>query len=139
MITKPKILLSKRVAILLIAAVIFIGIGSAQEPMPYKLPSGRTIVVLAEGPMNFSQGPAALMLRYQTTLKVSNKKSLRKEVDEIWSLFKVDVEKGQFRSAIVSAVEKPTGRFVQQSSGYNFVFEKQSNGEWRCLKDAAQK
>ena len=109
---------------------------NAQNLRTVKLPSGKQIRVIAEGPIHFAQGPPALMLQYQTELKVSDAKTLRKEVDEIWTAFKADVEKGNYTSAIVSAREVPSGAFIKKSSGYNFVFQKASDGTWTCLEDS---
>ncbi len=75
------------------------------------------------------------MLQYQTDYKVSDKAALRKEADEIWLYFKTDAEKGNFTSAIISANEVPRGVIFKNSSGYNFVFEKNPDGTWRCLDD----
>jgi len=75
------------------------------------------------------------MLKYGTDLKVSDKDALRKEVDEIFGVFKVDAENGQLRSAIVSANEKPTGFILKKSNTYNFVYEKRVDGQWHCLED----
>ena len=99
------------------------------------LPSGRTVKILGMMRMNFSQGPPALMLKYQTDLKVSDKDELRKEVDDIWTAFQEDADRGEFKSAIISVNEKPTGFIFTKSSGYNFVFEKRSDGQWYCLSD----
>ncbi len=99
------------------------------------LPSGRVVKILGMMRMNFSQGSPALLLRYQTDLKVSDKDELRKEVDDIWTAFQVDADKGEFKSAIISANEKPTGFIFKKSSGYNFVFEKRADGQWYCLSD----
>ena len=73
---------------------------------PFKLPSGRVVRVLGTGRIDFPKGPPALMLKYETDLKISDTDALRKEVDEIFAVLKVDAENGQFRSAIVSANEK---------------------------------
>ena len=109
---------------------------NAQQPsQEFKLPSGRIVKVLAVGRINFSQGPPALMLKYETDLKTTDKGTLRKEVEEIFAVFKVDAEKGEFRSAIVSANEKPTGFILKKSNAYNFVYEKRADGQWHCLED----
>jgi len=79
------------------------------------------------------------MLKYETDLKISDTDALRKEVDEIFAVLKVDAENGQFRSAIVSANEKPTGLILKNSKGYNFVYEKRSDGQWHCLDDDKRK
>jgi hypothetical protein len=64
--------------------------------------------------------------------------ALRKEADEIFSVLRVDAENGQFRSAIVSANEKPTGLILKNSKGYNFVYEKRADGQWNCLDDKSK-
>jgi hypothetical protein len=112
---------------------------SAQQPSrPFKLPSGRVVRVLGTGRIDFPKGPPALMLKYETDLKISDMNALRKEADEIFSGLKVDAENGQFRSAIVSANEKPTGLILKNSKGYNFVYEKRADGQWHCLDDKSK-
>jgi hypothetical protein len=91
------------------------------------------------GQINFPKGPPALMLRYETDLKTTDMEALRKEADEIFAVLKIDAEKGQFQSAIVSANEKPTGLILGKSKGYNFVYEKRADGRWRCLDDDKRK
>ena len=99
------------------------------------LPSGKKVKVLSVMPMRFSQGPPALMITYQTDNKISDQSALQSEVDEIWSSFKTDVEKGNFTEAIVSANEVPQGVLLKQSKGYNFIFKKEPDGVWRRLED----
>lgn len=79
------------------------------------------------------------MVKYETDLKISDTDALLKEVDEIFEVLKVDAENGQFRSAIVSASEKPTGLILKNSKGYNFVYEKRADGQWHCLDDDKRK
>jgi len=87
------------------------------------------------GPISFPKAPPALMLKYETDLKVSDAEALRKESDEVFGILKVDAENGKFTSAIVSANEKPTGLILKNSKGYNFVYEKRADGQWHCLED----
>jgi hypothetical protein len=94
---------------------------------------------LGVGKINFSQGAPALMLKYQTDLQVSDKAALRPEVNEIWASFRVDVENAGLKSAIISANEVPRGLIVKQGNAYNFVYEKQADGSWRCLDDTPAK
>jgi hypothetical protein len=113
---------------------------SAQQPSrSLKLPSGRVVRVLGTGRIDFPKGPPALMLKYETDLKISDIEALRKEADEIFAVVKVDAENGQFRSAVVSANEKPTGLILKNSKGYNFVYEKRADGQWHCLDDDKRK
>jgi hypothetical protein len=104
----------------------------SQETHEETLPSGRKIKVIAEGPLKFGNGSVGLMLKYQTALKISEGKALRKEIDEIWPVFRKDVERMKLLTGIISANEASSG-FVSQ--GYNFVFQKQDDGSWLCLDD----
>jgi hypothetical protein len=62
---------------------------SAQQPSrPFKLPSGRVVRVLGTGRIDFPKGPPALMLKYETDLKISDMDALRKEADEIFAVLK---------------------------------------------------
>ena len=107
-----------------------------QQGNPFKLPSGHVIRVIGIGPLNYTNGNApSLMFQYQTDLKISEKDALRKEVDEIWSVLKIDAERGSFTSAIVSAHEVPHGIILKKSQGYNFVYQKNSDGAWYSLDD----
>lgn len=100
-----------------------------------KLPSGKKIKVLSVGKMLFSGGDRALMLKYQTEIPLDNKTALREEVEEIWKYFKLDVEKTDSTSAIISANEPPKGFIVTTNKNYNFVIQKDKDGNWKFLED----
>src|SRR5216683_2010353 len=88
------------------------GAGSSTPPpgsTVMKLKSGKEVIVLNVGKISFSNDPPALMLKYQTELSIDDKELLRKEVEEIWEQFQMDVEKEGLGQAIVSANETPTG------------------------------
>jgi hypothetical protein len=69
------------------------------------------------------------------TENLADKKALRKEADEIWVDFRPDAEKLGLHNAIISANEFKPSFLVQNGKGYNFVFEQDSAGSWRCLDD----
>ena len=73
------------------------------------------------------------MLKYRTSLPLSDMPALRKEVDEIWDRFVMDVEHGGYKTAIISANEPPKGLIVTENNSYNFVFEKKDES-WRTLE-----
>lgn len=75
------------------------------------------------------------MLQYQTDLKVADKAALRAEADEIWPVFKVDVERANLKNAIISANEVPQGFIIKRGNSYNFVYEKNADGVWHCMDD----
>jgi hypothetical protein len=105
-----------------------------QSTREVALPSGKRVKVIAVGRVNFANDSPALMLKYETNLKISDVPALRDEVNEIWSMFKGDVEKADLANAIISANEVPQGFIVKNANGYNFVFRKQ-NGRWRLMSD----
>jgi hypothetical protein len=103
----------------------------------FTLPSGKQVRVMSIGQINFSQSAPALMLTYQTDLKVADKAALRSEADEIWSVFRNDVESANLNAAIISANEIPHGFIVKRGNSYNFVYQKRADGTWHCLDDSA--
>ena len=118
----------------LVAAVMLLAGSALGEQSSIKLKSGKEVRVVKVGPV-YGQGmkKLAVELQYETELKVSDLAALRKEADEVWEVFRPDVEKASEKVAIVSAVEKrPPGMFTK-SEGYNFVFERRSDGTWHCL------
>jgi hypothetical protein len=101
-----------------------------------KLKSGKEVKVVKVDPV-YGQGmkKLAVELQYETELKVSDLATLRKEADEVWEVFRFEVERASEKTAIVSAVEKRPPGIVTRSEGYNFVFEKRADGRWHCLDD----
>ena len=98
------------------------------------LPSGKHIKVLGVGKIAFSEGPPGLMLKYETDLAVDDTPKLEKEVAEIWTTFRLDVEKAQLTVAIISANEHPSGVLIGTSKGFNFVYERGTDGKWARTK-----
>jgi hypothetical protein len=103
----------------------------------FTLPSGKQVRVMSVGQINFTQGAPALMLQYQTDLKVADKTALLAEADEIWPAFKNDVERANLSAAIISATEIPQGFIVKRGKSYNFVYEKRADGAWHRIDDSA--
>jgi hypothetical protein len=106
---------------------------------PLTLGSGKSIEILAVGPLQSTHGWSALMLKYRTSLPLTDVPPLRKEANEIWDRFVVDVEHSSYQTAVISANEPETGSIVSTNNSYNFVFEKK-DGAWRTLesKERAQ-
>jgi len=70
------------------------------------------------------------MLTYQTDLAIDDAAALRQEVEEIWPVFRVNVEQAQVGGVIISAREAPTGVFIKKSRGHNFVVSRDEAGAW---------
>ena len=97
------------------------------------LPSGKLIRVLSVSRLRYKQG-TALVLKYQTDLSVSDLHALRKEIDQIWPVFKGDVEKAKLTTAIISAYETPQGVVLKSGAAHFFMFRK-IDGEWQLVSD----
>jgi len=98
------------------------------------LPSGKQIKVLGVGKISFSQGPPALMLKYETNVSIDDMPKLEQEVTEIWATFRLDVEKAHLTEAVISANEHPSGMLVTTNKGFNFVYERSKDGKWSRIK-----
>jgi hypothetical protein len=127
-------------AMVAVASIMIVGCTTDNhQGKPFQLPSGRVIRILAMTPLHYTNGnPPSLMFQYQTDLRVSEKEALRVEADEIWPVLRIDAERGNLTTAIVSAHEVPTGLFLKKSQGFNFVYEKGSDGSWRRLGDQVE-
>lgn len=103
-----------------------------KQGKPFTLPSGRVVRILTIAPLHYTNGnPPSLMLRYETDLKVSDMPALTNEADDIWKVLQIDADRGNFSSAIVSAIEAPQGFIMKESKGFNFVYTKGNDGVWR--------
>jgi len=96
----------------------------------HKLSSGRTIRVISVGTMNFQESGPALMLSYQTDLKLDDMPALRNEVIEIWADFQKDATNANVGSTVIMANEIPSGRIIQSGKANNFVFTRNPDGTW---------
>jgi len=90
--------------------------------------------VLGVGRINFPESGPALMLKYQTDLRMDDTSALHAEVQRIWAEFRKDAERAQVQSAIVSANSAPTGGLVSHGRTYNFVYERSGDGSWREVR-----
>jgi hypothetical protein len=116
-------------------ALVLLSVTACTQAVPQyqvrKLPSGREVRVLSVMPIRFQNGETTLMLKYETPLKVADTASIRAEVTDIWSAFRADAESAHVTSAIISALEVPSGFIIKNAKGYNFVFERAPDGSWR--------
>src|SRR5947209_4441118 len=112
--SKSHLLPEKRAASTVVLLAVLVSCSSAaQMAKEATLPSGKKIKILGVGRMYFTNGsPPALMLKYQTGLKITDMVALEKEVNEIWSVFKADVERAGLTAGMVSANEIPRGNSV---------------------------
>jgi hypothetical protein len=105
------------------------------EDQMLKLPDGREVKVLSVSRVEYSKGVMAVMLRYQTSLSVDERKELSKEVDEVWHIAQKDVEYLGYNEAILSSNEVPKGIFLTASRMLNFIYERGPDGKWTRLSN----
>ena len=127
-----------KLAVALSMLVIAIACSSqAQNFKAFKLPSGKEIKITGMVKMDFPNSDPALVLNYLTDIPIDNKVELRKEIDEVWSVFRVDVEKAKLNAGVIRATHMEGSGFVKSGKGYGYVFVKSDDG-WHCTEDDKQ-
>jgi hypothetical protein len=107
----------------------------------YTLPSGKQVRILSVIPAYFPQGPPTLIMTCETDIRIEDMAALRKEVDEIWEIFRKDVESAHMTMAAIRMThnEEPglmtVVGLITVGKGYGFVYEKRADGKWYCLDD----
>ena len=100
-----------------------------------ELENSKKVKLLSMGPFYFKNGdPPALVLKYETEIELSEQEALKLEVNEIWKIFKHDVEKSGFTTGAIRAQRPLKGNIIRKGQGYGFVFLKQQDGTWQMMK-----
>lgn len=100
------------------------------------LPSGSKVKILNIQQIEFKDETgmrSALVLDYETKLKITDGAGLKNEVAEIWKWFKADVEHRKLTVAIIDIKEAPGPGQVQMDKRTSSIFRKQSDGSWKRL------
>jgi hypothetical protein len=96
------------------------------------LRSGRSVAVVASGPISFQGGGRSLMVKYETGTSFADVPALRQEAHDLWAVLQADVERQGFASAILSANTPSTGVLFERGRSYNFVFTRGPDGAWKA-------
>jgi hypothetical protein len=128
-------LISYRPLFILMVACIYCGACSRQSAPLAKLPSGKQINITREKIIHFPNGTDALVLSCETDISIDNMSDLRKEADEVWTMFSNTVESVGMTNGVIRMTHPEAGRLVTLGKSYDFVFEKRSDGQWHCLQD----
>ena len=134
-------LMNRRCLPVILLGMLFAVIGHAAaaplvEDESLKLPSGRVAKILSVSKIEYSKGVMALMVRYQTTLSLDERKAISQEVDDVWKYAEKDVEHYGYGEAIISTNETPKGIFITASRMVNFIYERGADGKWTRLNRA---
>jgi hypothetical protein len=117
------------IAVLIAHASVRLALAADQENL-IRLPSGKQFKVLKIVNMHFSAGPPALMLQYQTDIPITDVASLQREADEVWEVFRPEVEKVELVNAVVAPTTEPKGILLKESTSYGFIYIRGSDGKW---------
>jgi hypothetical protein len=85
--------------------------------------------------MDFANSGPALVMNYLTDISMDDMTALSNEVQEIWSVFQVDVENAHLNAAVIRATHVEGSSLVKTGKGYGFVFVKREDGQWHRLED----
>jgi hypothetical protein len=103
-------------------------IRNTQNFKTYTLPSGKQVTVESEAKIHI-EGYSEVRIHYDTKLPIMNKKLLRKEVEEVWSLFQKDVDDAEIERGQVKVTDYWLGGLVHEDKLYFFHYNKQ-DGKW---------
>ena len=111
-------------------ALLLAGSHNAFANQSMVLGSGKSIEIIAVGPLKFSQGSAALMLKYRTAIAITDMASLRKEASEIWDRFMVDVERAGYQQLSLVPTNQKKGASYRIAEALTlFLRKKTIHGE----------
>jgi hypothetical protein len=110
---------------------------TTRYPQIYKLPSGTEIKVNNVIKMDFPNSDSALVMNYETKIPIEDMENLRKEVDEIWSIFQKDVETAELKAGVIRASHFENEGMIRDGKVYGFVFIKNDKGRWQ-LKESSK-
>jgi hypothetical protein len=113
----------------------FISFQTSAKSQTTILPSGKKIEILALGKIFFTKDTPALSLRYKTDINIENVDLLRKEAEEIWPVFRFDVEKSGLDNAVIIASAQSVKKFlvIKKTKNYNFPLSKKVNRTWKFI------
>ena len=98
------------------------------------LPSGRVINVMGVGQMTFTSNlPNAWVLQYETIHSFTAKKEIIEEVEDIWTTFRLEVEKRKMKMGVIKVTGPASGIVILKRTELNFVFELKDDGSWSML------
>lgn len=99
----------------------------------HKLPSGKEIKIVNIGKMWSTNQETAMTLTYITDVPLSDEATLKEEVQEVWDVLRLSVEREGLTRATITAQSPPKGFIFTVKSSRAFGFEKNDSGEWAMM------
>ena len=97
----------------------------------WDLPSGERVTIIGVNKLYYSAGSDwALVVNYESAVPLDRGDALRREVDDVWSVFKNKVDRAGVRYAIVSANAPTSGGIVTSRGSVSYLFTRASSGQW---------
>lgn len=125
-----------RVAMIALAFVALVGCGPGGLFQPaYTLPSGKTVPLLSLKTTYSSTGGSTMMLRYETALPITDMPGIEKEMEEVWSAFRLEVEKAGHANAIIQVNTPSEGIVFTVKKAHTHVYAQSQDGKWTLDHD----
>jgi hypothetical protein len=120
--------------ILLLSLALTCGCRDEQKYTLRDLPSGKKVKVLGVHAVKLGEVSTGLMLQYQTDLEFDDSLAVQREVSDIWTFFKSDVERANLADAIISVNEGRRGFILGHNRTLYYYFKKRADGSWATSK-----
>jgi len=97
----------------------------------WDLPSGKQVTIIGVNKLYYSAASDwALVVNYESSVPVDQSDVLRREVDDVWAVFKNKVERAQVKYAIVSPNAPASSDAVTSRRSVSYIFTRDASGHW---------
>ena len=97
----------------------------------WDLPSGKHVTIIGVNKLYYSAGSDwALVVNYESSIPLDRADALRREVDEVWSVFENKVDRAGVKYAIVSPNVPASSGVVAARRSISYLFTRGASGQW---------
>lgn len=102
------------------------------DALELALPSGRSVRMLGVSGMRY-QAMAAVVVRYETSVPISDLTAVRREADEVWARVRNDVEAMGSKAVVLQATGSVAGWVFTTASSRSFAWRRGDDG-WEVVR-----
>ncbi|WP_444938777.1 hypothetical protein [Microbulbifer sp. JMSA002] len=119
-----------KVYVFLMAAIILVACGQADESFRAQMPSGLEITILRISKADVN-GVESLTLDYESNVSINDDVEINNELSQVWEGFRKKVDEASLKAAVVRAHNtKSKGAIKTEGIARWYYFHHSSNGEW---------
>jgi len=97
----------------------------------WDLPSGKQVTIIGVNKLYYSAGGDwALVVNYESSVPLDQGDALRREVDEVWTVFKNKVDRAGVKYAIVSPNAPASSGVVTTRRSISYLYSRGASGQW---------